>query len=367
MSNQSDSAPVLLRVENISKSFGETQVLKGLSFEVKEGEFLTILGSSGCGKTTLLRIISGLEEADGGKLVLDGEDVTSLVPNKRAVNTVFQSYALFPHMNIYDNIAYPLRIARIPRAEIRARVEEALALVQMQGYGRRYPSELSGGQRQRIAIARAVVARPKMLLLDEPLGALDLNLRHAMQSELKKLQKTLGITFLYITHDQEEALNMSDRIAVMRDGAFVQVGTPDEIYGAPKTVYVARFLGEANILPCIYESASGGTCRVRFGDGVLDVRCDGEAHRAGDSVCVAVRGETLTVSTAVQEGFAATVTGLNFAGGVMRITLAIGKTSLVAVRYGLDRSITLGQRVFVQIPPCAGILTADDAANGGAL
>ena len=205
-------------------------------------------------KTTTLRIIAGLEQPDSGQVFLDGKDVTSLEPNQRNVNTVFQNYALFPHMNVADNIGYGLKLKKTSKAEISRRVKEMLELVQLPGFERRKPSELSGGQRQRVAIARALVNNPEVLLLDEPLGALDLQLRRAMQHELKRLQKKLGITFIYITHDQEEAINMSDTIAVMNHGRFEQIGTPDEIYNHPKTSYVATFVGNANILTGIVES-----------------------------------------------------------------------------------------------------------------
>ena len=210
----------ILQLEGITKSFGDTQVLKGISLSVAQGEFITLLGSSGCGKTTTLRIIAGLESPDTGRVLLEGKDVTQTPPNRRDVNTVFQNYALFPHMTVAANVAYSLKLKKRPKAEIEQAMRDALELVQLTGYEKRMPNELSGGQRQRVAIARAVVNRPKVLLLDEPLGALDLQLRRQMQQELKALQKSLGITFIYITHDQEEALNMSDRIVVMREGRF---------------------------------------------------------------------------------------------------------------------------------------------------
>lgn len=358
-SDMVSSDKTILQIENISKSFGETQVIRDLSFEVKSGEFLTVLGSSGCGKTTLLRMICGLEDVDGGRIILDNKDITNAEPNHRAVNTVFQSYALFPHMNVYDNVAYPLRIARVPKDEIKKRVGNALSLVQMNGFEKRYPSEMSGGQKQRIAIARAVIGQPKILLLDEPLGALDLNLRHAMQSELKNLQKTLGITFIYITHDQEEALNMSDRIAVMQGGNFVQIGSPSQIYDSPKNVYVARFMGEANILECIYESDEGEFCKARFGNNLLVLRKNEEDHKKGDRVNVAVRGEKIVVKADQSSGVPATVTDLNFAGGVMRITAEANGTKITAMRYGLDQSIKPMQQVWLEIPELSGVVVCE--------
>ncbi len=253
----------LLSLQHISKNFGEGDVLRDISLDVARGEFVTLLGASGCGKTTTLRIISGLETPDEGSVILNGKDVTDLPPEKRPVNTVFQSYALFPHMNVAKNVGYGLRVHGMDKKAAAARVEEMLELVQMSEYANRMPAQLSGGQRQRIAIARALAPEPALLLLDEPLGALDLQLRRQMQLELKRLQKKLGITFVYITHDQEEAINMSDRIAVMRGGRFEQVGTPEEIYDEPKTNYVAQFIGRSTLLSGRVESVGRDTAVIR--------------------------------------------------------------------------------------------------------
>lgn len=237
----------ILSLENIEKSFDGEKVLKNISLDIGRGEFVTLLGSSGCGKTTTIRIVAGLLTPDSGKVILNGKDITMLAPEKRDVNTVFQNYALFPHMNVEKNIGYGLKLKKMPASEIKAEVEKALSLVQLEGFEKRNPSQLSGGQKQRVAIARAIVNKPSVLLLDEPLGALDLMLRRQMQTELKKLQKALGITFIYITHDQEEALNMSSRIVVMRNGNIEQIGTPSEVYDTPKTAFVAEFVGGANL------------------------------------------------------------------------------------------------------------------------
>ena len=299
---------ISLELKNIKKSFQEGEdILESICLTAKKGEFVTLLGSSGCGKTTTLRIIAGLEQPDSGQVFLDGKDVTSLEPNQRNVNTVFQNYALFPHMNVADNIGYGLKLKKTPKTEISRRVKEMLELVQLPGFERRKPSELSGGQRQRVAIARALVNNPEVLLLDEPLGALDLQLRRAMQQELKRLQKKLGITFIYITHDQEEAINMSDTIAVMNHGRFEQIGTPDEIYNHPKTSYVATFVGNANILTGIVESIaeeeSDGTSAqitVRTDAGKVKVSMNTAAisdrgffPQKGEKVTIAVRSENI--------------------------------------------------------------------------
>ena len=243
----------IIELKNVHKSFDGSEVVKGIDLEVRAGEFLTLLGPSGCGKTTTLRMIAGFEELSQGSLMIDGKNVNGVPPYKRAVNTVFQNYALFPLMNVYDNIAYGLTIRKMPKAQIKEKVTQALETVQLSGYEKRKISQLSGGQKQRVAIARALVNDPKVLLLDEPLGALDFKLRKQMQLELKRLQRQLGITFLYVTHDQEEAMTMSDRIAVMNNGVIEQLDTPELIYSAPKSKFVADFIGESNILEATVE------------------------------------------------------------------------------------------------------------------
>lgn len=391
-------AEVSLELKEIKKSFTEGEaVLDNISLEISKAEFITLLGSSGCGKTTTLRIIAGLEQPDAGSVWLDGREVTGLEPNQRDVNTVFQNYALFPHMNVAENIGYGLKLKKVPKSEIRKKVSQMLELVQLEGYEKRKPSELSGGQKQRVAIARALVNNPKVLLLDEPLGALDLQLRRAMQIELKHLQKKLGITFIYITHDQEEAINMSDRIAVMRDGRIEQIGTPDEIYNHPKTSYVATFVGNANILHGVAESIQGENAIVKIGNDRVIVKLETSQQDTGDTrakqylaagekVTLAVRSENIllqetavigdtgtdhrdTVDISVSgggldahnknsvSGLQATVTEKNFAGGQLRVTLKLSDgTQLIASRYGIDASVAEGQTVRCSFLPADAVL-----------
>ncbi len=344
---------IILELQNIAKHFGETDVLNGVSIAIGRGEFITLLGPSGCGKTTTLRIIAGLETPDAGRVLLGGKDVTDTAPNRRDVNTVFQNYALFPHMTVAANIGYSLRLRKKSKAEIRAAVEEALALVQLSGYEKRMPSELSGGQRQRVAIARAVVNRPSVLLLDEPLGALDLQLRRQMQLELKALQKRLGITFVYITHDQEEALNMSDRIAVMRDGQFEQIGTPAEVYDSPRTSYVARFVGTANVLSGTVRAVENGVLSAECAGGCAGALCRGHAFAPGAPVTLAVRSEHVDFTNDPGAcGIPAVIREKTFAGGMLRIALALGDgTELVASRHGIDLAVQTGEAVRVTWKP----------------
>lgn len=346
-----------MELKDIRKGFEkETDVLRGISLVIEKGEFITLLGSSGCGKTTTLRIIAGLETPDGGKVFLDGRDVTELEPEARDVNTVFQNYALFPHMNVADNIGYGLKLKKMPKPEIRKKVKEMLDLVQLSGYEKRKPSELSGGQKQRVAIARALVNNPKVLLLDEPLGALDLQLRRAMQMELKRLQKKLGITFIYITHDQEEAINMSDRIAVMNQGRFEQIGTPDEIYNHPKTSYVATFVGNANILRGHVKGMAGSDiCLVELPGGEMPVSAGGMQVSKGEKVTFAVRSENIKIGE--KDGLEAEVVEKSFAGGLLRVLLKLSDgTEVIASRYGIDAGVLPGQKLLISFEPCDAVL-----------
>ncbi len=351
----------MLELRNIKKSFGETPVLNGINLHVMHGEFITLLGSSGCGKTTLLRIIAGLESSDSGSVILAGEDVTAFPPEKRNVNMVFQNYALFPHMNVAENIGYSMRLKRRKRSDISKAVSEALDLVQLPGYGERMPAELSGGQRQRVAIARALVNEPRVLLLDEPLGALDLQLRRQMQIELKRLQKQLGITFIYITHDQEEALNMSDRIAVMKNGLFQQLGSPSEIYDHPRNAYVARFVGSANILSGTAVLADDEFF-LQYGGGRIPIPSTKASVQNGAPVTVAVRSEYLDIEPPETEGIPAVVKEKSFSAGMLRIALETRDgEELIASRHGIDYQVVPGEAVTLRFSKeHAALVEAED-------
>jgi spermidine/putrescine transport system ATP-binding protein len=308
----------LLSLKNVSKAFDDKTVLNSLDLDILDGEFITLLGPSGCGKTTLLRLMAGFEQPDTGAVSLSGHDITHAAPEHRPLNTVFQNYALFPHMSVYDNVAYGLKMEKRPRGEIRQRVNDVLAMVQLQDFARRKPHQLSGGQQQRVAIARAVVKRPQLLLLDEPLSALDYKLRRTMQVELKRLQRELGITFVFVTHDQEEALSMSDRVVVLKDGAIQQLGTPREIYERPANLFTARFVGETNLFPGYLTSVedTGITLDILGLSRILQK--PGFALRKGEQVNVLLRPEDIRVLAPEDEkGLAGRIVERNYKGSTL--------------------------------------------------
>jgi len=298
----------IVELKNISKSFDGELVLDHIDLDIYDNEFLTLLGPSGCGKTTTLRIIGGFETADEGEVIFMGEDIAAVPPHKRNVNTVFQRYALFPHLNVFENVAFPLREKKVPKGEIEERVNEMLKLVALTGFEKRSVTSLSGGQQQRVAIARALVGRPKVLLLDEPLAALDLKLRKDMQQELKNIQKATGITFIFVTHDQEEALSMSDTVVVMSNGRIQQIGTPIDIYNEPKNAFVADFIGESNIV----DGMMLADRRVSFSGHVFE--CVDEGFGKNEPVDVVVRPEDVDIVSEDKGMLRGVVTSVTFLG-----------------------------------------------------
>jgi spermidine/putrescine transport system ATP-binding protein len=319
-------------IRDIEKFFGDFQALKSVSLDINKGEFYSLLGPSGCGKTTLLRIIAGFEEPTGGAVLLDGRDVIPIAANKRPVNTVFQTYALFPHLSVFENVAFPLRLRKMPNAAVKERVQRFLELVKLPREGKKLPSQLSGGQKQRVAIARALINEPSVLLLDEPLSALDAKLRQHMLIELDSIHDEIGITFIYVTHDQQEALSVSDRVAVMNEGEVVQVGTPFEIYESPKTPFVAHFIGETNYLSgTVTEIIEDNHAKVEFpGLGVLIVYQD-KPLSVGDGVKVTIRPEKIRISSERPAGLGA---DMNLLRGEVDEVIYSGFQSKFFVRVG---------------------------------
>ncbi len=286
-----------LQIEGVTKSFGSLVAVKDVTLEIKRGEFFALLGPSGCGKTTLLRILAGFERPDRGRVFLDGKDITDLPPNRRQVNTIFQNYALFPHLTVWDNIAFGLKIKRLPKKQIEAEVEKLLALIQMEDQAHKKPSQISGGQKQRVAIARALINKPQVLLLDEPLAALDLKLRQHMLMELDLIHDEVGITFLYVTHDQSEAMSLSDRIAVMNSGCIEQIGTPAEIYEAPRSSFVAAFIGDTNFFEGSVKTVLDDEYSILNIDGLGEVSCfNDKKMKPGDLVYLSIRPEKFRIS-----------------------------------------------------------------------
>ncbi len=347
---------VVLR--GLRKEFEDAIAVDGIDLQIGGGEFFSLLGPSGCGKTTTLRMIAGFETPTAGEILLDGVDVARVPPHRRNVHTVFQNYALFPHMSVFDNIAFGLRRRRVKGAELDERVARALALVELEGLGRRRPNQLSGGQQQRVALARALVLSPAVLLLDEPLGALDARIRKQLRVELKAVQEEVGITFVFVTHDQEEALSMSDRLAVMSNGRVEQVGTPREVYETPATVFVAEFLGVSNLMDAHVTGRDGGGCTVRVGEFALHART-GDVHATGD-VKIVARPERVTL-TAHEPG-----THENALPGIVERTVYVGATIQVIVRLatgatlqswvandGAAASWSHGTPVLARVPPDA--------------
>ena len=338
----------IVSLKNVEKWFGENHVVKNMNLEIQEGEFLTLLGPSGCGKTTTLRMIAGFEDASSGTIEVQGVRVEEMEPFQRDVNTVFQNYSLFPHMTVFENVAYGPSIKKVPKEQIKKSVSEMLELVQMSGYESRKPDELSGGQKQRVAIARALINQPRVLLLDEPLGALDMKLRRQMQIELKRLQKKLGITFVYVTHDQEEAMTMSDRIAVMSDGLILQIDNPVEIYEKPKSRFVADFIGESNIFDGKIKTMEDGILHAECKQG--DCLLYGKGFEAGEDIFISVRPEYLMLSKEEQEGFSlkAKIIDYVFMGTLVKaILLTQDGKEIKYSRFEKNQSLDIGDEVYL--------------------
>jgi spermidine/putrescine transport system ATP-binding protein len=366
---------VVISIDHVTKRFGAFVAVDDAHFDIQRGEFFSMLGPSGCGKTTTLRMIAGFEQPSEGQIQLEGSDVSKVPPYKRNVNTVFQQYALFPHMNVRDNVAFGLKAKKVPKAEIEKRVVELLEIVRLADFAARKPAQLSGGQQQRVALARALVNYPSALLLDEPLGALDLKLRQAMQLELKRIQREVGITFIFVTHDQEEALTMSDRIAVMSEGRVEQIGTPEEIYHEPETVFVAGFIGMANLLPAVIEGREGDLSVARVaGDRIVRAPSVDDLE-VGGAATLMVRPERMHLKLEEPHdglaSVAAEVVDLVFQGPVVRFDLRAPDGSPIVVHVGPEEDLPLqrqGARVWACWEPDAGRLLrrADRVAKDAA-
>ena len=339
---------IIVKLENFQKSFGTKKIIDNINLEIYEKEFVTILGSSGCGKTTILRIIAGLDMPTSGKVYLDSVDVTALDPTKREVNTIFQNYALFPLMSVYDNIAFGLKMKKVPKDEIKKRVQKMLELVHLEGYEKRKPKDLSGGEQQRVAIARGLINNPKVLLLDEPLSALDLKLRKQMQVELKSLQKKLGITFIYVTHSQDEALSMSDRIVVLKDGKIEQVGSPVEVYENPKSLYVADFLGEANIFKGKVVEVLDSKCKVLIQNN-LEFAVFNKNYQIGDYLSIIVRPENMKISKTSRKMncLEGRILEEIYTGSVTLILVEVMKWQIKVIISGNDKLYKVGDLVYL--------------------
>ena len=341
---------VIVKLDHVTKKYGDKTIIKDLSLDIYEGEFLTLLGPSGCGKTTILRMISGLELVSEGKIYIGDADVTDVDPTKREVNTIFQNFALFPHMTVWDNISFGLKMKKVSSDEIEKRVKRAIKLVKLEGFEDRLPGQLSGGQQQRVAIARGIVMNPKVLLLDESLCSLDLKLKRAMQIELKKIQKKLGITFIYVTHDQDEALTMSDRIVIIDKGVIQQNDTPQNIYMYPNTTFVADFIGESNIIDGEIVSINKEECLVKVEDGVLYKIDKNDVDEVGKKINIMVRPENIKVSVnSLKDSIHGIVQDVIYDGAVTKLFIDTdGELNLRVNVHGIV-SLKEGDSVYLKI------------------
>ena len=361
-----DVTKVTIDVRNVIKRYGDFTALQKISMSISDNEFFTLLGPSGCGKTTLLRMIAGFEDVTEGDIFLSGEEIASLPPNRRPVNTVFQNYALFPHMTVLENIGFGLEMRGSSRKDAETRAGEMLELVQLSSFAKRKPSQLSGGQQQRVALARALAPSPKVLLLDEPLSALDLKLRQSMQVELKQIQRETGITFIFVTHDQEEALTMSDRIAVMNAGELQQLGSPREIYEQPQNMFVADFIGDSNLLSVSIDSVAEGLMRCNIGGRHFLIIDEASAVEVGDKVHLSVRPERLLLSDEAAEtnSLKGTVLHSIYKGTDISTSVELEGGPIITVRTsntarGIKRLIPPGSTAFVNMEAGAARLLAD--------
>jgi putative spermidine/putrescine transport system ATP-binding protein len=346
----------LLNLDGLTKRYGNVIAVEGISATIQRGELVSFVGPSGCGKTTLLRLIGGFLRPDAGRIVLDREDITTLPPNRRPTAMVFQSYALFPHLTVAENIGYALTIRRRPKSEVARRVEELLALVQLHDLGRRYPAQLSGGQQQRVALARSLSLQPKVLLLDEPLSNLDADLRVQMRAEIKRLQRELHQTVVFVTHDQEEAMSISDRIMVMDQGRILQSGTPSEIYERPTTAFIARSVGAVNFLEGILTNGTPGHATVTTPLGILKIRPPAEGVRSGDRVCLVVRPETIRLGPPDNgvgpNRMRGKIESAMYTGALIRYSVGVGETRLAVDLFDPRHTAIFreGDRVMLVLP-----------------
>ena len=354
---------VLVKLDNVSKKFGKKYIIKNLSLDIYEGEFLTLLGASGCGKTTVLRMISGLEQVTNGKVYIDDVDVTNLDPTKREVNTIFQNFALFPHMTVKDNVGFGLKMKKVNKDEIEKRVKKALKLVKLDDFENRYPSELSGGQQQRVAIARGIIMNPKVLLLDESLCSLDLKLKRQMQVELKKIQKKLGITFIYVTHDQDEALTMSDRIVIINKGIIEQNDTPKNIYKYPTTTFVADFIGESNIFEGYVMSKIDDLVYIKINDDVtLTIKDSGE-YKLKETLTLMIRPEDIKISeNSLKDGIKGIVEDVIYDGAITKLVIDVNNKLKIKVTTFDDHTYDEGETVYLK-PLKDTVIVIGDAKN----
>jgi len=375
VSADAPNSDAVIKLDSVRKEFGAFVAVQKADFSIGKGEFFSMLGPSGCGKTTTLMMIAGFDMPTSGRILLDGDDVSTVPPYKRNVNTVFQQYALFPHMSVFDNVAFGLKSKKVGSAEIKSRATDMLDVVRLGEFAHRRPAQLSGGQQQRVALARALVNLPSALLLDEPLAALDLKLRQAMQLELKRIQREVGITFVFVTHDQEEAITMSDRIAVMSSGVVEQIGTPEEIYNSPASVFVAGFIGTANLLPGVCDSVDAGAAGVKLPSGAVLKGAHGDnGLRAGAEATLMLRPERLTIGPAdgpapsSGDGVLATVTDLIFQGPSQRVILQTDDGAEIVAHLSASDSSSgrPGDKLWLSWAPGAAYVLCGHPAHAGA-